>query len=121
MRTLILTVVLAVASVAGAQGWQAPPVIGFVAASPADARLLFAGTSGGLQSSSDGGLSWTLRTRGLSEPGAGCFVQAAAFDPDRPKVVAVGTGDRISSVRGCGAYRSRAKGRRWRSLRRPRV
>jgi hypothetical protein len=119
MRTLILSVSFAVASGAGAQGWQAlpaPPVIGFVASSPADARLLYAGTSGGLQVSSDGGLSWRLRTRGLPGPGAGCFVQTAAFDPDRPRAIVIGAGNRASSIRGCGAYRSRGRGRRWRSL-----
>lgn len=89
-----------------------------VAVDPADPARVWAGTDGGLFASTDGGDTWVARGQGLPDVQDGrCLVQASTFDPDRPRHLYVGVGNRPNSGAGCGAFRGVARGRRFRSLR----
>jgi hypothetical protein len=116
----LLTLTLLSSRSALAQTWEA---VGpndaalYVATDPSDPARVWAGTFDGLFGSTDGGSMWVERDNGLPDANGGqCTVQASAFDPDRPRQLYAGVGNRQNSFQGCGAFRGIGRGRRWRSL-----
>jgi len=76
----------AVPAVAGVNYWSliGPDggMVSFLIAAPSNGKILYAGTSGGIFKSTDGGAHWLRASRGL--PGA---VRQLTMDPTNPRVL----------------------------------
>ncbi|HEX8117664.1 MAG TPA: hypothetical protein VF521_10375, partial [Pyrinomonadaceae bacterium] len=87
--------------------------INTVAVSPADARIVLAGSAtGGIWRSTDGGASFAP----VSDDQADLAVGWIAFAPSNPSVVYAGMGDMDSSYLGSGVLKSTDGGQTWRRV-----
>lgn len=91
-----------------------------IAVHPKDSRIILLGMQGGIQRSTDGGMSWQAIRAGFPAPDGHRYtapIGAVCFDPAKPNVAYAGIGRPRFDKEGAGAiYRSDDTGATWRRV-----